>query len=144
MDLPTLRIHFELGKTVKVGYLQRFLPALIAVGFGAVLVGSAHAQRATPTGGAQQLDQLHTKAGVECADCHGAGKRTGAVAQETCLGCHGDSKQLAAKTAKVLPTNPHATRHYGTEADCGLCHRQHEPSVNFCLDCHPRFDFKVK
>jgi hypothetical protein len=58
--------------------------------------------------------------------------------RRTCLSCHGegDSKALAAKTAKVKPLNPHENRHYGTEADCGLCHRQHEKSVNFCLDCH--------
>ena len=68
------------------------------------------------------------------------------ASSEKCLSCHGDgdSKALAAKTAGVKPVNPHETRHYGTEADCGLCHRQHENSVNFCLDCHPRFQFKVK
>ena len=44
----------------------------------------------------------------------------------------------------MKPLNPHENRHYGTEADCGLCHRQHEKSVNFWLECQPRFDLKLK
>ncbi len=92
------------------------------------------------------LGHQHAAEGVKCAKCHGTAKKSVPVPQETCLSCHGkgDSKALAARTAQVKPLNPHENRHYGTEADCGLCHRQHEKSVNFCLDCHPRFDFKVK
>ena len=92
------------------------------------------------------LGRQHAVEGVKCVRCHGTAKKSEPVPQETCLSCHGkgDSKALAARTAHVKPLNPHENRHYGTEADCGLCHRQHEKSVNFCLDCHPRFDFKLK
>ncbi len=92
------------------------------------------------------LGRVHAAEGVKCVKCHGTAKKSVPVPQEKCLSCHGDgdSKALAAKTAKVKPLNPHENRHYGTEADCALCHRQHEKSVNFCLDCHPRFDFKLK
>ncbi len=90
------------------------------------------------------LAKTHAAKGVACAACHGQTKNFAPVPQEQCLSCHGDSKALAAKTANVKPTNPHENRHYGTEADCGLCHGVHKPSQNFCLDCHPRFNFKVK
>ena len=90
------------------------------------------------------LGRLHAASGVKCAGCHGNAKKPQAVPMEQCLTCHGDTKALAAKTASVKPTNPHESRHYGTEADCNLCHHQHRKSENFCLDCHPRFDFKVK
>ncbi len=92
------------------------------------------------------LGQIHNAEGIKCAACHGKARKSEPVAQEKCLECHGngDSKALAAKTAEAKPLNPHESRHYGTQAECVLCHRQHEPSVNFCLDCHPRFDFKVK
>ena len=93
------------------------------------------------------LGKVHAAEGYKCNKCHlPTAKKTDPIPQETCLACHGDgdSKKLAASTAKVKPVNPHENRHYGTEADCGLCHKQHQKSVNFCLDCHPRFDLKVK
>jgi len=92
------------------------------------------------------LGKVHAAEGYKCTKCHTTAKKTDPVPQETCLACHGDgdSKKLAASTAKVKPVNPHENRHYGTEADCGLCHKQHQASVNYCADCHPRFDFKVK
>jgi hypothetical protein len=45
--------------------------------------------------------------------------------------------------SNAKPRNPHENRHYGTEADCNLCHHQHKKSENFCLPCHQRFDFVV-
>ncbi len=108
-----------------------------------VLAGAVYAQdKPRTTDG--PLGKLHAAAGIKCSVCHEKAKKTEAVPQEKCLSCHGDSKALIAKTANVKPLNPHESRHYGTEADCGLCHHQHNKSVNFCLDCHPRFDFKVK
>ena len=94
-----------------------------------------------------KLGKVHAAEGYKCNKCHlPTAKKTDPIPQETCLACHGDgdSKKLAAATAKVQPVNPHQNRHYGTEADCGLCHKQHQPSVNFCADCHPRFNLKVK
>ena len=119
--------------------------AALALVFGSVLATSAFAQDTlTKPDGA--LGKVHAAEGYRCAKCHGTAKKTDPVPQETCLSCHGDgdSKKLAASTAKVKPVNPHENRHYGTEADCGLCHKQHQASVNYCADCHPRFDFKVK
>ena len=125
--------------------LRNFLSATLALMVGVFLAGAVGAQDATRTTEGP-LGKLHDDNSVRCVKCHGEAKKSEPVSMETCLSCHadGDSKALAASTANVKPVNPHESRHYGTEADCGLCHRQHEKSVNFCLDCHPRFDFKVK
>ena len=88
------------------------------------------------------LDQFHAGKGVTCADCHGDNNQRKAVPMIKCLECH-DTKELAKETADVKPTNPHKNRHYGTETDCNYCHHQHRKSQNFCLPCHPRFDFVV-
>jgi len=85
---------------------------------------------------------LHRLRGIRCAQCHDDLKKPAGVPMITCVGCHGDTKALAAKTAGVKPRNPHDSRHYGTEADCNLCHHQHARSANFCLPCHP-FNFNV-
>jgi hypothetical protein len=85
---------------------------------------------------------IHALSGVQCSQCHGNTKHYAPVAMNKCLSCHGDTKELAKKTADVKPHNPHESRHYGTEADCNLCHHQHEKSVNHCGECHP-FRFVV-
>lgn len=135
-----------LGNQVKVGHIFRnFIRAALALCLGLLLTGSVLAQDTLnkPEG---PLGKLHASQKVKCVKCHGTAQKTDPVPMETCLACHGDgdSKALAALTANVKPLNPHENRHYGTEAECSLCHRVHEKSVNFCLDCHNRFDFKVK
>ena len=134
-----------LGKKVKDSQIfGKLLAAVFAALLGLFMASGASAQDTLKQQGA--LGKLHEDEGVKCAKCHGKADKAVPVPQEKCLNCHieGDSRKLAASTAKVKPTNPHENRHYGTEADCGLCHRQHEASVNYCLDCHSRFDFKVK
>ena len=90
-----------------------------------------------------ELGKLHAASGIKCANCHGDTKQPQPVPMIKCLSCHGDTKALAQKTANVKPVNPHESRHYGTEADCNLCHHQHKKSENFCYDCHNRFNFTV-
>ena len=134
-----------LGKQVKDSHLFRKLLAAVSAALLVIFMATgAWAQDTLKQQG--PLGALHEKEDVKCARCHGKNEKSVPVPQERCLTCHidGDSRKLAASTAKVKPLNPHENRHYGTEADCGLCHRQHEKSVNFCLDCHNRFDFKVK
>lgn len=92
--------------------------------------------------GKAQRTSRHSGNGITCTQCHGPSGRKALVPMEKCLGCHGDTKALAAKTAKVKPTNPHENRHFGTEADCNRCHHEHVKSENLCLPCH-RFNFKV-
>jgi len=128
---------------MKNRHLQRLFSASIALFLGVVLASAVQAANTARTND-EGLGRLHAASGVKCAGCHGNAKKPQAVPMEQCLTCHGDTTALAAKTASVKPTNPHESRHYGTEADCNLCHHQHRKSENFCLDCHPRFDFKVK
>jgi hypothetical protein len=112
------------------------LCAIVGIGLGAV------AQDTRPAGSVPPLlANVHASKGVQCATCHET-PTPQAVGQAKCLACHSD-KALAVKTANVKPTNPHDSRHFGTEADCNSCHHQHKASQNLCLDCHPRFTFRV-
>lgn len=123
--------------------IQRFLFAMsLVMFFGSVLAGGVSAAT-TAKGKDGDLAKLHASKGITCAQCHENVKKPEAVPMLKCVGCHGPTEKLAAKTAHVKPLNPHENRHYGTEADCNLCHHQHKKSVNFCLPCHQRFDFVV-
>ena len=109
---------------------------------GCLLAGGASAA-ATAKGKDGNLGKLHASMGITCAQCHENVKKPTAVPMGKCVSCHGPTEKLAAKTANIKPRNPHENRHYGTEADCNLCHHQHKKSENFCLPCHQRFDFVV-
>jgi ribosomal protein L37AE/L43A len=88
------------------------------------------------------LDQTHFAAGVKCASCHGKAETREPVTMLKCVKCHNTTK-LAAKTENVKPTNPHKNRHFDTETNCSNCHNVHQKSENYCVGCHPRFDFVV-
>jgi len=85
------------------------------------------------------LDHVHMLHGIGCGDCHVDPEDPAEVASETCYECHGDPREVAELTADVDP-NPHDSKHYGTDLDCQLCHRQHTPSVDFCAQCHEPVD----
>ena len=106
------------------------------------LSGGGPAAAETATKGKAARTSKHADRGISCAQCHGKVTKKEAVPMQQCLSCHGDTKELAARTAKVKPTNPHENRHFGTEADCNRCHHEHAASENLCLPCH-RFNFKV-
>lgn len=106
------------------------------------LSGGGSLTAAPVTKGKVARTSKHAGNGVTCAQCHGPSSKKAVVSMEKCLECHGDTKALAARTAKVKPTNPHENRHFGTEADCNRCHHEHVTSENLCLPCH-RFHFKV-
>ena len=57
----------------------------------------------------------HTSKGVPCEACH---------------------------VSKVKPQNPHTSPHYQNKLECNNCHVGHEPSENFCGQCH-NFEYKV-
>lgn len=94
--------------------------------------------------GAMPLSHQHMLAGVTCADCHGEENvaAPAPMSTEQCLVCHGPLEALGALTADVKPTNPHITPHGPTFAQCDLCHQVHQPSQNFCADCHD-FEYVV-
>jgi hypothetical protein len=87
------------------------------------------------------LSHTHLLSGVACAQCHADPNNAQPAGFKTCLQCH-DMDKVAAATKAVKPTNPHTSPHYGKEADCNLCHHQHEKSENYCLQCH-KFAFHV-
>jgi hypothetical protein len=89
------------------------------------------------------LPPHHTKAGVHCFDCHQEEKPTKkAVAADSCMTCHGDYPAMRALTKDVKP-NPHDS-HLG-EIPCTECHRQHQPPVVKCLECHAgKFKFNIR
>jgi len=118
-----------------------FAAALLAAAFG--LGATAVAQNAKYTHAAPDtMAATHIERGVKCDKCHEAGKPQTASTFK-CLTCHRDGASVARRTAKTKPTNPHDNRHYGTEADCALCHHEHKPSENNCLQCHHTFKFSV-
>jgi hypothetical protein len=132
-----------IGEIMKSKTIQTFLFAMsLVVLLGGLFAGGAYAAAASKANDGE-LGKLHAQKGVKCAQCHGKAKTPGPVSMEKCVSCHGDTAKLAQKTANAKPRNPHENRHYGTEADCNLCHHQHKKSENFCLPCHERFDFVV-
>jgi len=136
-----------LGATMKIWRVSRccgFLYVVPVVVLCAALVGAARSPVAEAGSKARNaLLSKHADHAIGCPGCHGKMKKQPVIQTAKCLECHGDAKALAERTAKVTPRNPHNSRHYGTEADCRLCHREHATSENFCLPCHERFEFKV-
>ena len=98
---------------------------------------------AAQPGPTRKLPAPHAKAGVHCYDCHHEENPTKkAVAAESCVVCHGDYPAMKAVTRNVKP-NPHDS-HLG-EIPCTECHRQHQPPVVKCLECHEgKFKFNAK
>ena len=90
-----------------------------------------------------KLPAYHGKAGVHCFDCHREEKPTKkAVSSESCMACHGDYPAMKALTKEAKP-NPHDS-HQG-EIACPECHRQHNPPVVKCLECHEgKYQFRIK
>ncbi|MEG2153450.1 MAG: cytochrome c3 family protein [Burkholderiaceae bacterium] len=90
------------------------------------------------------LDAIHAKKGISCAGCHGKAlpQLDDKPTTERCLACHGSYEQLAAKT----PGQDHASRnphqsHLGP-INCTVCHKAHQTSETYCLDCHRLFKMK--
>ena len=106
------------------------------------------------------LAHTHAKLGIVCQDCHARTIRAALkevvsnvthryqvplknhrVRPEECLRCHGSYESLADLTKNLkgpdgfpLGRNPHAS-HWGP-LDCGICHKMHKASVDFCSECH--------
>lgn len=91
-------------------------------------------------------DNLHAKANVDCAGCHGKKAPAGddTVENARCLECHGPVAKLAERSAnKEFPKrNPHAS-HYGNDIACTTCHKAHEASVVMCADCHKLWKLQI-
>jgi len=88
------------------------------------------------------LSAIHSAKDIACSSCHGDKLPVldDSPENQICSTCHGSYKELAAKTpGKDHPSrNPHDS-HYEDTIKCGICHKAHEASVIFCLECH-KFD----
>jgi hypothetical protein len=115
--------------------LSRPFSALVAVVLAAALVRAQDAKKPLPA--------KHAKARLSCHDCHQKeAPSMAAVADQSCMVCHGDYPAMVAYTKNLNP-NPHLPRedkHAGPFA-CTECHLQHKPPVVKCLECHS--DFKM-
>lgn len=97
---------------------------------------AAHASPPKRPAHALRQGNPHLGKDVGCVDCHGKGRIAAPAPSATCLSCHGPSEELVKKTAAVKPENPHRSPHWGTAMECYVCHRQHQPAVNWCAHCH--------
>jgi hypothetical protein len=96
--------------------------------------------------GSKYTDNLHAKAGIACANCHGKDlpKPDTTVENSRCLTCHGPMDKLALKTEPkdFKDRNPHKS-HLG-EVACTVCHKAHAESKVYCLGCHQKFKMKIQ
>jgi len=94
--------------------------------------------------GGPYLGALHAKRGLSCAACHGAQlpQLDDKPGTDRCLACHGSYEALAAKTPGQdhVSRNPHKS-HLG-EINCTVCHKAHQASETYCLDCHRLFKMR--
>jgi hypothetical protein len=92
------------------------------------------------------MDNLHAKAGISCANCHGKELPTFDVTVENtrCLACHGPMEALVKKTEppEFKDRNPHQS-HLGDIA-CTVCHKAHSESKVYCLGCHQNFKMTIQ
>ncbi len=83
----------------------------------------------------------HLALGLQCADCHGEGKKQ-PVKGDKCLECHQSFEEVAKRTQDVKP-NPHSN-HITEDGDieCTQCHQGHKADVVYCATCHKGMTFK--
>ena len=86
-----------------------------------------------------QLHGKHAQMNMQCDTCHGQTRPREVPDESVCLTCHVSRDAVKQKTAALKP-NPH----YGHSESqpCGDCHKQHEPSVLTCDQCH-KFGYKT-
>ena len=106
---------------------------LLALSFAAMALAAANA--------AETVGHKPFHSDIECAACHGKTENGVYTApkREACLACHGPVEKLVEST-KGLAMNPHVSPHWGTDADCSFCHKEHQASKNVCAYCHPRIE----
>ena len=84
------------------------------------------------------LSAIHAAKDIACASCHGNAVPVldDKPTKETCLGCHKSYAELATKTPGLdhPSRNPHNS-HLGP-INCTVCHKSHEYSAPYCMNCH--------
>ena len=106
------------------------------------------------------LELTHAQMNLTCKDCHTQSTlasvaelvnqvfhnyqiplKDHGVRPEECLRCHVSYAYLADRTKDLkgpdgfpLGRNPHDS-HWG-QLDCGICHKMHKTSIDYCAECH--------
>lgn len=117
---------------------MRLRPAALAL--LALFAASAASAASTATDPAAHLAGAHAAKGVTCESCHKPGTSLTDGEREvnaSCTSCHGPMEQIPVSTQGP---NPHKS-HLG-DIQCTTCHRAHESSRAYCLECHdfPQFE----
>jgi hypothetical protein len=121
------------------------LSVLLSCCFLVATCAAAQQKPAAPSSAPSKpfLAQRHISAGLECASCHGEGKKI-PVKSAKCLECHESFKAVAERTKDMNP-NPHANHLVDTDSvECTQCHHGHKTDEIVCLDCHQNFTFDRK
>lgn len=90
------------------------------------------------------LKSVHAGLSLECVFCHANQgddpEHFEAAEEESCLSCHKTKVYLAERLSfmDTHKANPHNSVHDGPNLYCDECHREHEPSVNMCAECHEK------
>lgn len=113
--------------------------------FSCLVLGEALVEAAKPAKKAFVPPKSQHAGKVNCAACHGKGtpQLDSTVENPRCLECHGPMEKLAKKSEpEDFPDrNPHKS-HLGDIA-CTVCHKEHDTSIVYCLDCHRNFKMKI-
>lgn len=90
------------------------------------------------------LDDQHRRQGLACHSCHSdpVNESKASEVQTGCVKCHGDTVEMAGKTAALsYANNPHnSPPHSGGE--CSACHHGHKAFEDACGMCH-KFGYKA-
>lgn len=83
---------------------------------------------------------------LTCFDCHLENNPTHSL-KVTCSECHGTAEDVSKLTEGKYKEHydPHMPLHYGENALCENCHREHTPSKLECNNpyCHTEFKYDV-
>lgn len=90
------------------------------------------------------LKKTHAGLSLECVYCHmdqgDDPEKFELPDEEVCLNCHQSKEYLAQRLEfmDTLKANPHNSIHDGPNLYCDECHREHQPSINMCAECHEK------
>lgn len=109
------------------------------IGLAAALAASLLLVFSSGASAQMTLKGKHKGMNMQCDTCHGQTRPREMPEDAVCLQCHGSRDAVKQRTAKLNP-NPH----YGHDESisCNDCHKQHEPSVLTCDQCH-KFGYKT-
>lgn len=92
----------------------------------------------------RHLSNIHAQKNVSCNGCHGDDlipDANATTANAQCANCHGGMQDVAQNFKGPPYLNPHAS-HLGN-IPCSSCHKVHQESKAYCLNCHTNFNMPI-